>query len=313
VPLAMRRPLSIFGWAIFIAVFVAVVADAASRGNVIVLAVAWLAAIIMFVVGVLVRLRRSRGIVRAALERAGYDVLEMNYRYLRFGPFFSLWNTSRAQDVYRVLVRHRVSGSEETVWARWGRSWITAPQKLEFRCQNDATAARLKAEAARREPVEQPREHRSTGLAVALTFVLLVPGEIGGHIVAILYRWAIAHLIDESLLDHSTGGWASVFLLDGFSGIVQGTVAGAIAAYVSARIVKRADYLVVAYANAAIVIGFSTLALAIAILEDGLSGLDIQHLGPTANALGLVSALFLAAHGIGMRQDKSPAPTPAPG
>ena len=57
----------------------------------------------------------------------------------------------------------------------------------------------------------------------------------------------------------------------------------------------------------------SLMTLAIAILEKGLSGLDTQHLVPTANALGLVSALFLAAHGIGMRQDKSPAPTPAPG
>jgi hypothetical protein len=249
-PIAIRRALVIFASAIFIAVFIAVVADAAARRDFIVLAVAWLAAIVLFIVGVVVRLRRSRAIVRAALERAGYDVLEMNYRYLRFGPFFSLWNTSRAQDVYRVLVRHRVSGAEETVWARWGRSWITASKKLEFRCQDGATAARLKAEIARREHVERPREHRSTELAVALTFVLLAPGEIIGHVIALLYRWVMAQFVEESLR------WASVVLLDGFSGIVQGTVAGTIAAYVSARIVKRADYLIVAYANGAIVIGF---------------------------------------------------------
>jgi hypothetical protein len=312
-PIAIRRALFIFGSAIFIAVFIAVVADAAARGDFIVLAVAWLGAIVLFGAGVVMRLRRSRAIVRGALERAGYDVLRMNYRYLRLGPLFSLWNTSRAQDVYRVFVRERSTGVDQTVWARWGRSWIASPPTLEFRCDDSAIAARLNAEIPRRERVEHSMEHRSTGLAVALTLVLLAPGEIAGHIVALFYRWAIAYFVDESLLDHSTGGWASVLLLDGVSGIVQGTVAGAIAAYVCARAVRRADYLIVANFNAAIVIGFAALALAIAIINDGLQGLDIRHLGMIANAGGLVSALFVAARAIGRRQNISPTPTPASG
>jgi hypothetical protein len=302
--MAMRRALIIFASVVFIAVFIAVVADAAALSSFVVLAIAWLVAIVLITGGIIMRLRRSRAVVRAALERAGYDVLKMNYRYLRFGPFFSLWNTSRAQDVYRVLVRERSTGADQTVWARWGRTWFTAPQKLEFRCEDPATEARLDAEIGRREHARNSGslEPRSTGLAVALAFVLLAPGEIAGHVVALFYRWAMAHFVGERSLDDSIGGWASVFLVDGFSGIIQGTVAGAIVIYICARAVKRADYVLVTYVNAAIVIGFTTLALAIPFVADGLKGLGAQHLGMAANAVGLVSALFLTARGIGARQ-----------
>src|SRR5581483_8780204 len=176
-PTAIRRALIIFASVVLAAVFIAVVADAAARGRFILLAIAWLVAIVLIVAFVVMRLRRSRAIVRAALERAGYEVLTMNYRYLRFGPFFSLWNTSRAQDVYRVLVRDRSTGTDQTVWARWGRRWFAAPKKLEFRCDDSAVAARLNAEIERREQ-EYPPAHPYTGWAIAIMFVLLAPGEI---------------------------------------------------------------------------------------------------------------------------------------
>jgi hypothetical protein len=307
-PIAIRRALFVFGSVLFIAL-IGVMAVAAARGSFIVLTIAWLGAVALMVGGSVMRLRRSRVIVGAALERAGYEILKMNYRYLRLGPFFSLWNTSRMQDVYRVFVRERSSGFEGTVWARWGRTFFTAPEKLEFRCEDSAIATRLNAEIGRREHFEHSVEHHSTGLAVALTLVLLAPGEIIGHIVAIFYRLAMAHFVDESLLDYSTGGWASVFLLDGVSGIVQGTVTGVIAAYVCARVIQRGDYLIVAYVTAAIVIGFSAFALTIAIINDGLQGIGIQHLGMAANAVGLVPALFVAARGIGARQHVSGFPT----
>lgn len=308
--IATRRALIMFAAAVFIGLFIAVVADAASRRDFIVLASAWLGAIVLFVAGVVIRLRRSRAIVRAALEVAGFEVLKMNYRYLRLGPFFSLWDTSRAQDVYRVSVRNRSSGTDQTVWARWGRRWFAARPTLEFRCEDSDIARRLNADIAQREHVA---EHPLTGLAIAVTLVLLAPGEIAGYVVALPYRWAMAYLVEESLLDHSTGGWALVVLLDGFSGIVQGAVAGTVAAYVCARVVKRADYLIVAYYNLAMVIGFAALALVSAIINDGLHGLGVQHFGIVAHIVGLVSGLLLAARRISARQDLSRFPTPAPG
>ena len=122
----------------------AITAAAAIEGARIVVA-ALLAAWLGFLAWGILRMSRSRMTVRSALDGAGYDVLEMKYRHLRLGPFFSLWDTSRGQAVYRVQLRERATGREATVWARWGRRWPTAPDGLEFRCDDRATEARLNA------------------------------------------------------------------------------------------------------------------------------------------------------------------------
>jgi len=49
-----------------------------------------------------VRLRRGRAAIQAALERKGYEVLQMERRIVRQGPFW--WTTTPAQIVFRVLV-----------------------------------------------------------------------------------------------------------------------------------------------------------------------------------------------------------------
>ena len=76
------------------------------------------------------RKRRAHDNIRAALQQAGYEVVNMSYRYWRTGPF-SVWNTSRLHFVFRVLVR-RAPGGERSVWARWGRPWFTSPDTLEL-------------------------------------------------------------------------------------------------------------------------------------------------------------------------------------
>lgn len=124
-----------------LAIFVAAAATGSARVAVAGLLAAWLG----FLVWGIRRMSRSRAIVRGALEAAGYDVLEMQYRHLRLGPLFSLWDTSRGQAVYRIRLRERSTAQEATVWARWGRHWPTAPDRLEFRCDDRATAARLNA------------------------------------------------------------------------------------------------------------------------------------------------------------------------
>jgi hypothetical protein len=85
--------------------------------------------IALFVWGVL-RLRRGRAAIQVALEQAGYEVVKMERRIVRQGPF--LWTTSNSQIVYRVLVSER-SGRQRTAWARWGRTWLPEPDKLDLK------------------------------------------------------------------------------------------------------------------------------------------------------------------------------------
>ena len=78
----------------------------------------------------LVRLRRGRAAVRAAIERDGLNVVRIERRVLRQGPLF--WTTTGSQSVYRVVARD-ASGREHTAWARWGRTWLFTPDSLELR------------------------------------------------------------------------------------------------------------------------------------------------------------------------------------
>jgi hypothetical protein len=80
---------------------------------------------------------RARQEIRDEIERGGGKVLKMNYRHLRLGPF-SLWNSSRTQHVYRVIVQE-ASGRERIAWVRWGRRWYWDPDTLELKWQDEAT------------------------------------------------------------------------------------------------------------------------------------------------------------------------------
>ena len=76
-----------------------------------------------------VRRRHARKAVRAALEREGYVVVRLEHRAIRQGPLSA--TTTRAQHVYRVVARD-ASGHERMAWARWGRTWLFAPDTLEL-------------------------------------------------------------------------------------------------------------------------------------------------------------------------------------
>jgi len=75
--------------------------------------------------------RRARREIRDAIEQGGSTPIQMRYRHLRLGPF-SLWDTSRSQHVYRVVVRE-ATGRERIVWARWGRRWYWNQDTLELK------------------------------------------------------------------------------------------------------------------------------------------------------------------------------------
>lgn len=80
------------------------------------------------------QLRRAQREIRSQIERSGCKVMKMNHRYVRLGAF-SMWNTSRSQLVYRVVVRE-IEGRERIVWARWGRRWFWNTDRLELRWQD---------------------------------------------------------------------------------------------------------------------------------------------------------------------------------
>src|SRR5262249_51163926 len=82
----------------------------------------------------LAQIRRGRGEIRGEIERSGYEVVKMNHRYLRLGPF-CMWNSSRSQLVYRVIAREESTRREGIVWARWGRRWYWDPDTLELKWQ----------------------------------------------------------------------------------------------------------------------------------------------------------------------------------
>lgn len=115
-------------WQAWLIVGVVLVAAVARWNIVVAIFVVWLSAYTYLVIWSLRRRRRAREEIRAALQQAGYEVVKMNYRYWRTGPF-SIWNTSRLHFVFRILVR-QATGGERTVWARWGRAWFTTPDTL---------------------------------------------------------------------------------------------------------------------------------------------------------------------------------------
>ena len=75
--------------------------------------------------------RRTRREVRTEIERHGCKVLEMKSRFFKLGPF-SMWNSSRTQSVYRVVVQEN-TGRERIVWARSGRRWFWNRDTLELK------------------------------------------------------------------------------------------------------------------------------------------------------------------------------------
>lgn len=102
----------------------------ARRNLLVALGLTWLG---IFVYGIVWRLRRRRRAqqeIRAALQQAGYDVVQMRHRYWRTGPF-STWTTTSHNFVFRILVRQS-GGAQRIVWAKWGRYWFGHPDKLEL-------------------------------------------------------------------------------------------------------------------------------------------------------------------------------------
>jgi len=94
----------------------------------------WVLLMVALLIWALGQFRRARREIRRAIEQAGSTPIQMRYRHVRLGPF-SLWDTSRSQHVYRVVVRED-TGRERIVWARWGRRWFWNQDTLELKWED---------------------------------------------------------------------------------------------------------------------------------------------------------------------------------
>lgn len=76
-----------------------------------------------------VRARRGRDAVRAAVGRSGLEIVRLKQRFVRLGPFFP---PRRSDLVYRITARDP-SGRERTGWALWRRRWAFSRDNLDLR------------------------------------------------------------------------------------------------------------------------------------------------------------------------------------
>ena len=89
-------------------------------------------------------------------------------------------------------------------------------------------------------------QHRLTWLAIILTFIFLIPGQLAGWLFAYVYQFLMGGVFDgNNLLDWPTNGWFSRIALEGFSNGLRGVVAGGLAMLVCGKLLKHADYNVV--------------------------------------------------------------------
>jgi hypothetical protein len=75
------------------------------------------------------RMRHARRAIRDAVGVEGLHLIAMQQRWFRQGPLFR--TTTRGQVVYRLTAQD-ASGRRRNGWARWGRTWLLRPDRLEL-------------------------------------------------------------------------------------------------------------------------------------------------------------------------------------
>ena len=133
-------------------------------------------------------------------------------------------------------------------------------------------------------------EHRRTLLAIAVCFVLTIPGFAIGWIVATIYSFILIGWVGGgSLFDYIGLEIVTSIFQVWFPALLQGIVAGVVAMGVTGIILKRANYDVVAYVSSAIVV-VPTIYL---IAEGQILRLETVTL--IAGSVGTIGAYFAIA------------------
>ena len=128
-----------------------------------------------------------------------------------------------------------------------------------------------------------------TWLAIIVAFLLLIPFLFVGGLAAYLYNALYGWIFEGGLFNWITAGWFEKIVKVVFPSIIQGGVAGFLALFVTSKILKRANYEVVAYTISGIVIFLTLLTLLLGLARNGL---NIGMIGVISNTIGIVVGLF---------------------
>ncbi len=134
-------------------------------------------------------------------------------------------------------------------------------------------------------------EYRKTWLAIIVTFIAVIPAMIIGKFVSVLYSFLMSRF-EGGLLGWITFGWADRIFNSIFPNLVHGFIGGWLAVWLSCKLLKYANYEIVAYSVSTIICAFAFWGFLIGILQRGI-GLDTIEL--ISNTVGVIVGLFTMA------------------
>src|SRR5262245_21281599 len=113
-------------------------------------------------------------------------------------------------------------------------------------------------------------QHRLTWLAIIVAILMTIPGLVLGGIAAWIYKAFMLPYLEGNLLNWITAGWFEKLTVAVFPNVVQGMAAGAFGIYITSKILKFANYEIVAYSTATIVVALTLFGLSLAFAKSGL-------------------------------------------
>lgn len=135
-------------------------------------------------------------------------------------------------------------------------------------------------------------EHRMTWLAIIAAFVLLFPGLLLGGIAAWIYFNFLFPSLDGNLFNWITAGWFKTITMAIFPNVLHGGIGGAVAMYVTSRLLKFSNYEIVAYSVSTIVVLVGAFGLFAGFMN---SRLGLGHVELVSQVVGMLGGLFFAA------------------
>ncbi len=161
--------------------------------------------------------------------------------------------------------------------------------------------------------MNQNSPHKLTPLAIFTVFVLVIPGLVVGQIVSFLYGLFLGGMFEGNLVDWATGGWFKIVFMAVIPNALSGVIGGIIGVRLTylIRPLKQANYEIVAYAIATIVIALSALGIVMSLHRDGIGIGIVENI---SNSMGIVAGLFVGYQSVRDEQRSlvmrsTPAPT----
>lgn len=134
-----------------------------------------------------------------------------------------------------------------------------------------------------------PMHYKYTPWAILLTILLVIPGMILGALARHLYVSQLEGYFDGNLIDWVSQGWFKTLFMSVVPHAIHFGVAGAFAIWVCSKILKSANYEIVAYSVSGIFVALTLFLTIIVIASDGLSIGTIEQASETG---GFVLGVF---------------------